>query len=96
MEEEKGGVVEGGGGLGNAPYRSAPRGPPVIGSAWRARLAKYLAFGQVPHAHTVYGLGAHETQDARKGALSRKKARKLTSAVEIKDGGICGDPCWTR
>lgn len=35
MEEEKGGVVEGGGGLGNAPYRSAPRGPPIIGSAWR-------------------------------------------------------------
>lgn len=60
-EERKGeGVVEGGGGLENAPYRSAPRGPPIIGSAWRrearARFAKHLASVavgcKVPHAHT--------------------------------------------
>lgn len=56
MEAEKGGVVEGGGGLGKAPYRSAPRGPPVIGSAWRREggaLRQMLAsWDQVADAHT--------------------------------------------
>lgn len=72
---EGGGVAEGGGGLENAPYRSAPRGPPITGSAWRraarARLANHLAsvaVGCVSRAHRLHGkcrISAHETGDDR-------------------------------
>lgn len=85
-----GGVVEGGGGLENAPYRSAPRGPPIIGSAWRrAARAPSLckSLSEVCHAHTgstenaEYVRTRHRTIAIRE--LLRKKIKAKKNGAQI-------------
>lgn len=98
MEEEKGGVVEGGGGLGNAPYRSARRGPPIIGSAWRREGGALRqtpgSLDQVADADTRCTERCEGATGHRDGSPPEKKARKLTSAVKTRGGGTCGALCW--
>lgn len=74
-----GGVVEGGGGLENAPYRSAPRGPPIIGSAWRrAARAPSLckSLSEVCHARTGSTENAEYVRTRRRTMAIRELLRE--------------------